>query len=550
MKFLKYAAQGLILGLSLTVAACDQPDTPMATADSKVDSNLVLADMLFLSDDTMGGRDTGSEGYAIAANFVANRFSRLGLKPLPSLGQYKQDFKYRTYGLKDGATLSISGLGDLTKGNDFIAYSGSSNLEDNFADTPMVFAGYGIHAPDLGWDDFEGVDVKGKVVVLFEGVPTGFATNEKAHFGRRGRAISLNQMGAAGVIYLEDKKSIEKDYFKSLSRWANRKGLRWVGSNGKVRGADDSLQFSYSISAAVATKLFEGESTSYEALLDQAEKGEFTSFEMDKTVSGTRSHEFGSMDSSNIIGYIEGSDEELKDEFVILSAHLDHVGSRCKKWGDDKEDNICNGFYDNASGVSSIIEVARVLQTMETKPRRSVLFLVMSGEERGLKGSDYFAHNTPEIIKSTVADINLDMPLFTESSTGVTAIGAPHSSMGDESAKAAKAIGWTPVDDPFPTQTLFVRSDHYNFVRQGVPAVLVFTSFAPTDENPDPAALYGTFLKTLYHSTKDDNTQAFIHETARDYVRYATIMTQNIANQDSIPFFKEGDFFGNMYGRK
>lgn len=547
MKFVKYAA----LGLSLTVAACEQPNEPMATADSKVSSDRVLADMLFLSDDKMGGRDTGSEGFAIATNFVANRFAHLGLKPIPSLGKYVQDFQYRKYGLKEGsASLSISGLGTLTKDTDFVAYSGSRDLTDSFTDLPLVFAGYGIHAPDLGWDDYEGLDVKGKIVVLFEGVPDTFATNEKAHFGRRGRAASLNQMGAAGVIYLEDRKSIEKNYFKSLSRWANSKGMRWIGTNGKVRGADESLQYSFSISADTATKLFAGEDKSYEELLTQADAREFTSFALSKTVSGAREHEFTTVDSANIIGYIEGSDPKLKDEYVILSAHLDHVGTRCKKYGDDKEDKICNGFYDNASGVSSIIEAARVLQTMEVKPRRSVLFLVMSGEEIGLKGSDYFAHNTPEVINSAVADINLDMPLFTENSTGVTAIGAPHSSMGAESAKAGKAVGWTPVDDPFPTQTLFVRSDHYNFVRQGVPAILVFTSFGPNDENPDPAALYAGFLAGKYHSTKDDNTQAFVHETARNYVRYATIMAQNIANQDSVPYFKEGDFFGNMYGRK
>ncbi len=546
----------IAFGLALIgLSACEQQtEQAQVQPDQMISAERIRADIEFLADDVMRGRDTGSVEYDIAANFFANRLQYLGLDPMPGYDGYAQKFAFKTATAQD-ADLTIMS----TDENKVFGYKEDFTTSANFIsetagveNAGIVFAGYGIHAPSLGHDDYQGIDATGKFVVVFDGTPSNFATNERAHYSRRGKLDSLNEMGAVGVIYLQDKQDLERNSFEQSKGRPARQSLRWATADGVVRGQNDSLQYSISLSADAADFLFQGEQISYEDLVTAFAEGQSQSFELGKTLNFSVTSEHGSIASQNVAGVLEGTDPTMKNEYVIYSAHLDHVGERCRRINGDEEDHICNGAYDNASGISSILEVARVMAALpaEQAPKRSVVFVAVSGEERGLLGSDYFAQNTPAIINNGIANINLDMPLFLSASTGVTAIGAPHSTIGDESAKAAKAVGLVPVDDPFPEQTLFVRSDHYNFVKQGIPAALIFTSFSPNDENPDPRGLYWPFLSEQYHSNKDDLDLPFVMDTARDYGRYALVMGLNIANQQGVPQWKEGDFFGDMYKRR
>lgn len=550
---LKYS---ILLGSSallLALSGCgDNANKHASTPTALISAKNIRADMLFLADDTLKGRDTGSPEYDIAANFVANRMAHLGLKPLPGMDGFHQRFHFTKSKVTD-ASMKIEGMEDettLQQMKDFMAQPVFTESSIGLNNVPVVYAGYGIYAPGLGYNDYANLDVRDKIVAILNGTPDSFATNERAYYNQRGKIDSLNAMGAIGVIFLPSEKDIKAQSFEKSAKWGNAQRLRWTNPDGNVDGATASLQFGFVFSANAAHKLFSDETHTFEGLETTLKDKNNGGFELLKTISFKVDSDIGQINSQNIAGMLPGSDPAVADQYVIYSAHLDHKGTHCRQNKADLDDHICNGAYDNASGVATILENARVMSMLEKAPRRPVVFLAVAGEEMGLLGSDYFARNTPAIMRTAIADINLDMPLFIDEATGIAAIGEPHSTMGAEHLKAAKEVGLTAVEDPFPEETLFVRSDHYSFVRQGVPSLLIVNSYSPQDANPSPQALYSSFLSNQYHTVMDDLSLPFHAETARNYGRYALQMGLNIANQQSVPKWKDGDFFGDLFKRK
>ena len=247
--------------------------------------------------------------------------------------------------------------------------------------------------------------------------------------------------------------------------------------------------------------------------------------------------------SPNGVGVIRGTDPELADEFVVFSAHLDGLGRGAPEDGDD----IYNGAYDNAMGVALMIETARALA--KAPPRRSVLFLAVTGEERGLLGSDYFAHYPTVPSASLVANVNLDMPLFLYPLADLVAFGAEHSSLKAPVAAAAEAEGFLLTPDPLPEETLFVRSDQYSFVRKGVPAVFLVSGFNSADEALDGEELFRAHLTTHYHRPSDDLELPVDWDSALRFARTKARIGQLVGNDDLRPTWNEGDFFGEKFGR-
>ena len=249
--------------------------------------------------------------------------------------------------------------------------------------------------------------------------------------------------------------------------------------------------------------------------------------------------------SPNVIGLLRGSDPALAGEYVVFSAHLDHLGIGAKVDGD----GIYNGFYDNAMGVSLLLEAARAFVAMPERPRRSILFIAVTGEERGLLGSDYFAHFPTVPAKSMIANVNLDMPLLLFPITDIVAFGAEHSSLKGQVKSAIAAEGFTLSPDPLPEEVRFIRSDQYSFVRQGVPAVFLVPGFQSTDPDIDGAAVGKDHRQNHYHQPSDDSTRPVDWDTALRFARANVRVGLTIASDDDRPTWNEGDFFGARFAR-
>ena len=293
-----------------------------------------------------------------------------------------------------------------------------------------------------------------------------------------------------------------------------------------------------------AELLFDGSPLTFEEALDAAEEARPLSTALGVEVTMYRRAEHERTTSANVIGILRGSDPELAKEYVVYSTHLDHVGTGTPVNGD----SIYNGFYDNAFGVAMTIEIARALASMPVPPRRSIMFVAVTGEERGLLGSDYFAQHPTAPSSALVANVNIDMPLMLFPMDSVVGYGAQHSSLEGVTADEAKKEGFELTPDPYPDEVYFIRSDQYSFVRQGIPAVYFAEGISSSDPTVDGRAVQEEFFKVHYHKPSDDLSQPVDWETALRFSRAGARIGYRIAMDDERPAWNKGDFFGEKFG--
>lgn len=510
----------------------------------------IRADVTFLADDLLRGRDTGSEGYRIAANYVAAEFARLGLAPAGDDGTFFQEVPFQTAQvLEDGGSMSITVGGetrDLTMGDDFFM-SGSVKNPAGEVSADLVFVGYGVSAPEIGHDDLDGLDLDGKIAVAISGAPTSFNTEIRAHHGSSGtKGKALSERGAVGLITFSTLESEKRRPFSRLKNFIGFKSFDWVAAEG---GAEESasMKIGAAISHDVARQLFEGAQSDLDAVLEQAAEGTPSGFALVTKATlkreSTLSEKF---ESPNVLAVLEGSDPELKDEYVVLTAHLDHIGV---KETDDGE-LVNNGALDNASGVSILLEVARAYARENQSPRRSILFAIVTAEEKGLLGAEYFVHY-PTVNKSAmVANVNVDMPILLYDFTDMVAFGAERSSLGPITENALAKIGVSMSPDPMPEQGIFTRSDHYRFVQKGVPSVFLVTGWGEGVSGKDGGAIFRQFLGNTYHSPGDNLTQSIDYSAGAKFAHANWLIASAIANGDARPTWNEGDFFGDTFSGK
>jgi Zn-dependent M28 family amino/carboxypeptidase len=250
------------------------------------------------------------------------------------------------------------------------------------------------------------------------------------------------------------------------------------------------------------------------------------------------------VESANLVARLEGSDPGLRDEHVVYVAHVDHFGRGVAMNGDD----IYNGAHDNASGVAIVLEIARAYAALPTPPRRSVVFLFVTAEERGLLGSDYFARNPTVPRDGLVANLALDMPFLFHPLLDVVPYGAQHSTLAAPVTRAATRLGIAIAEDPIPEQVLFIRSDHYSFVRQGVPSLFIKSGFQTGDPARDGAAINAAYRRDVYHKPNDDMSQAFDFEAGAAHARLNFLTGWLVAQETARPAWNAGDFFGELFG--
>ncbi len=531
----RIVAAGVALALCLAPSA---PSWAQTVNDPAAAAARIHADVAFLADDALEGRGTGQRGYDLAALYVQTAMQGMGLMPGGVDGSWRQPVTIGRLGIAtEGATLTWTPAG----GEPVVWASGQQALfgVDRRAGqlvqpAQLVFVGFGVDAPDLGIDDYAGLDVAGKVVVLLSGAPAGTdaATAERLEAGK---ARMAEAHGAIGTITVNTPASAQRYTDALLRRFANRTESGWVGPDGLSRRQAPGIKVTAFLNDASAETLFQGAARSYADIRREAARdgGRPAGFALAGDAVFDVHTRREDVQTSNVIGLIEGSDPVLKNEYVVLTAHLDHLGI-----SGTGEDRINNGALDNAGGIATMLEAARMLAA--NPPKRSVLVVALSAEEWGLIGSDYLAQYP--VVQEVVANVNLDMPILTYDFTDVVAFGAEHSSMGPLVDAAARTEGLTLSPDPMPEQGVFTRSDHYSFVKAGVPSVMLATGYANGGQ-----AAWGTFFANGYHKPADDLSGDFNWDAAARFARVNAAIARAIADADQRPLWYQGNSFGDRF---
>jgi hypothetical protein len=394
MKILNFAVSVVSLFLVIThsLSAQSHSDEPLEQALQRVRPEGIRANVAFLADDLLEGRQTGTRGYMLAAKYVAAQFEEMGLKPAGDNGTYFQNVRFRHYKLvPEQSSMSIIRNGqrrNVTIDKDCIIGTDAVH-SDISVDADVVFVGYGVTAPEFHYDDYAGIEAKGKVVALLFGAPSKFGSAPGGYYSDlRVKEANAVAHGAVGLLVVWAGPITEHYPFSALVGFNRAPHMRWLDARGVPNDAQPQLQGFAVLSIDLATTIFEGSPKSLNDALAVAKAGEPQAFALPIKVAIHTVSQYEGAEGPNVAAILPGSDLKFSAEYVLFTAHLDHLGV-----GEPvKGDNIYNGAVDNASGAAMLTEVARSL-SLSRPPRRSILFLAVTGEEEGLLGSDYYAHN-------------------------------------------------------------------------------------------------------------------------------------------------------------
>ncbi len=497
----------------------------------------------FLASDALRGREAGTHDFDVAAEYMAAQMLAVGLRPGGEKGSWFQSVQLVTYRPAERGTMTLTvGKADVPMlfGRDFVNLPVPSS-PDFKAEGPVVFAGYGVIDPQSKRDDYRGLDVAGKIVAVLSGVPKGITGDVAALLDDDDQKAAIAQAhGAKAVVVLESAESRHRYSFAAVAAYYDYQRNGWAGADGTAYSIAPRAPVVDYLSQAGAEKLFTGARIKWQAVAAaEASGGRMPTGPLAVTLAAASKTRVRTSPSRNVIGLLEGSDPALKGQYVLVSAHLDHVGVGEPVNGD----RIYNGAMDNAVGNAMILEIARGFQASGKRPRRSILFLSLTGEEKGLLGSEYFAVNPVVPKERIVGDINIDMPILTYPLVDLVVDGGERMSLGETIAEAAAGEGMKIVADPTPEENFFIRSDHYSFVKAGIPAVSIDTG--PGGEG---AAASKHFLDTNYHQPSDQIDLPFNWDSAIRYLHVAEAAVHSVANADERPRFVKGDFFGVQFG--
>ncbi|MCP3162074.1 M20/M25/M40 family metallo-hydrolase [Myxococcus qinghaiensis] len=486
-----------------------------------------------LADDGLRGRDTGSEGHRKAAAYVARQFASLGIKPGAG-DSYLQDVELVSRRLVDARSkLTLVREGQRTPlviGKE--AFISARMGDTRQVDAPMVFVGHGLSIPEVGHDELAGLDLKGKIAVFLYGGPETIPGPLRAHHSSQAERVkALKKAGAIGTVVLMNPKHEETPWARTaLSRL--QPAMTFADP---ALDESSGLQVSVTFNPAHAEVLFAGTPHTFKELLALADANQpLPRFELPSRLQSNAERVSAPVKSMNVVGLLPGSDAVLAREYVVLTAHLDHVGVGAPIQGDA----IYNGAMDNATGVAAVLEVARALQAQ--KPQRSILFVLVTGEEKGLLGSRYFAAHPTVPAEAIVANFNLDMflPLFPLKH--LVAYGQDESTLAAPLQEVATAQGVELLKDPEPNRMLFIRSDQYAFILKGVPALSFKFGYAPG--SPEERAFKGWYTRH-YHAPSDDLRQPIDKDAAVRFVKLLTELTRTVANAPERPRWNDTSFF-------
>ncbi|HEY2685612.1 MAG TPA: M28 family metallopeptidase [Steroidobacteraceae bacterium] len=512
---------------SLGVAQADAPPSKAATQ--------WWADISALAGDDKQGRLTGSEGYLRAADYVVQRFKAEGLKPAGTQGfEQPVSLEQQTVDQHASSAELIGASGEATSlnvGVDSRFGAGGAPLPAEI-DAPLVFVGYGLHLPKLGVDDFAGLDLKGKIVVVISGGPAEISGPVKSA-ARFERTKLLGKLGARGIIQLTTPHQVEIPWARQILL-SGQPGMYL--SDPTLRETPDGF-VGLALDPAKGESLFQGSGHTFAELAALADAAKpVPTFNLPLRLKGQIVAKRQAVSSPNLVAKLPGKDIDLGREYVVISAHLDHLGIGAPINGD----SIYNGAMDDASGVAAVLDIAHRLKS-GPRPRRSVLFVIVTAEEKGLLGSYYFAKR-PTVLKSElVADLNFDMPLPLWPLKNVFVPGEGESTLGADARAVAAEQGLGMAQDALPDRNVFIRTDQFSFVREGVPALAFKFGFAK--DTPE-FAIEHEWRATRYHSPSDDLEQPGIYkEDAVKLDAFVAALALRIANEDKRPSWLDSSVF-------
>jgi Zn-dependent M28 family amino/carboxypeptidase len=503
-----------------------------------------------LADDNMEGRLTGSEGYLRAARYVVSQFEAAGLKPAGINGFY-QPVKFDvTRVIADKSSLALTADGEkqtLAVGQD--AVLGARGLQPKNITAPLVFIGYGLNLPEVQYDDFNSPELpkaalKGKIVVYINGGPGDLSAALKSYARTAPLQRALAAAGAVGSISIPTPKSMDFPWERTMSG-SSQPGMRLAADprDAAVAAKHPALEdlhntmFQAQFNPAEAEKLFAGSGHKFADLLELADAQKpLPRFALKQSLTASVTTENSAVESPNIVAKLEGSDPVLKNEYVLVSAHLDHLGIGAPINGK----TVYNGAMDDASGVATVVEIAKAFSSSKERPKRSMLFVIFTGEEKGLLGSRFFAGRPTVPEEQIVADLNLDMfmPLFPLKKLHVQ--GLVESTLAEDARAIGAQHGIEIAVDPEPDRNSFTRTDQYSFVQAGVPALAM--KFGWVMGSPEYKA-WRSWLAERYHSTADDLNQPVDKAAAAQFNSFLTDLARRVADNPGRPHYVESSFF-------
>jgi len=529
-----YSLVVVIAGISLILQGGDRFST--------VQGRNIRVHTRFLSDDVTEGRGPGTRGAEVAAKYIATQFELAGLTPVSGESFFQMVPMIGSKASRPPALAVVTGTGrvEFEFARDFVGWPTSNRKEASLAGNELVFVGYGIKAPEMGWDDYKGRDLKGKVLLMLVNDPPSadpafFGGPALTYYGRwTYKFEAAAREGAAGVLLIHNADMAGYAWQVVQASWT---GERF---DLPAESAKSTLVEGW-IHQAKAEELFKQKGISFERAIEMAAKPDFAPLELGMTVSAEFHADIRRIDSPNVLGLLKGSDPVLQKEAIIITTHYDHFGIGKEVQGD----KIYNGALDNASGTAGLIELARALAASGERPRRSVIFAAVTGEEQGLLGSAFYAANPSRPLADTVANINVDAINVWGRTRSLVTMGAERSSLEANVKQLATRLGLSLSPDPEPEKGSFFRSDHFSLVKVGIPAVYVRygRDFEGKDANWGKQ-LADDYLAKRYHQPNDEFDPAWSFEGAEQMMEFVRLLTLDIGNAAKRPEWKPGDPFG------
>ncbi|HEU4710973.1 MAG TPA: M20/M25/M40 family metallo-hydrolase [Pyrinomonadaceae bacterium] len=526
-----------------------------ASADLKPAFDAITADGIMqhtkaISADEYEGRGPGTKGEELTVKYLTEQYQRLGLKPGNPDGTYVQ--KVPLVGFTGAPTASFTVAGkqmNLAFPTDYVAVSRRFVPESKVENSDMVFVGYGVVAPEYGWDDYKGLDVRGKTIVMLINDPQVpdaadasklddkmFKGKAMTYYGRWTYKYEIAaQKGAAAAVIIHETGPAGYPFEVVSGSWSRENFDVQQPDKNMGRPAVESW-----ITTDRAKELFTASGQNFDALKKAALSKDFKPVALNAKANMSVKNTIREINSNNVIGKLEGSDPALKNEYVIYTAHWDHLGRDPKLAGDQ----IFNGALDNASGTAAMLEIAEAFTKLPTPPKRSILFLAVTAEEKGLLGAKYYAENPLYPLNKTLANINMDGVNQWGRTTDITMVGDDNSTLIDLLRDAASSQKRTVNPDPDSDKGFYYRSDHFEFAKQGVPAL--YTDAGTKYEGKD-----ATFSKQKrdeyeskdYHKVTDEVKPDWDLTGAVDDAQLLTMIGYRVAQADKYPEWKAGSEF-------
>jgi Zn-dependent M28 family amino/carboxypeptidase len=539
--------------IALLVAACGAPaptgpgpfTTQAEDAANRIDGSLIRSVVREISDDRYAGRAPGTDGDTMTREYLIEQLKTIGFEPGAPGRAWQQPFELIGLDATQPRRWRFD-RGDaqlaLAQNDDFIVASGVQSPQASITNSELVFVGYGIEAPEYDWDDFKGANLHGKVLVMLNNDPDWdpelFEGVKRLYYGRwTYKYESAARQGAAGAIIIHTPASAGYPWQVVQSSWS--------GTQFELPAGDEPrMQIEAWVTEIAARRLLALSGHTLDALTEQARRRDFEPVPLGMTTSMTLPVELSNNETANVVGVLPGSDPALADEYVIYTAHHDHLGVGAPNPAGDPSDRIYNGARDNASGVGMITSIGRAFASLATRPRRSIMLLFVGAEEQGLLGSQYFAEHPSVVPGRIAADINYDSGNIWGRTRDITFVGLGKSSLDGVAQRVASHQDRVVEPDQFPDRGYYYRSDQFNFARIGVPSFY----FDPGKDFVGRPEGWGVerineYTERNYHQPSDEYSDDWNLDGMIEDARFGFWAGMIIANVDAMPRWNPGDEF-------